>query len=64
MQRLYAVHPQKNDTSDALKISFDNGWVLIVPKKNESVINVISHGYSMEYASELADICINDLTKR
>lgn len=64
MQRLYAVHPQQNDTSNALKISFDNGWVLIVPKKNESVINVISHGYSMEYASELADICINDLTKR
>lgn len=64
MQRLYAIHPQKSDTSDALKISFDNGWVLIVPKKNESVINVISHGYSMEYASELADICINDLTKR
>ena len=64
MQRLYAVYPQQEGTSDALKISFDNGWVLIVPKKNESVINVISHGYSMEYASELADICINDLTKR
>lgn len=62
MQRLYLAHSDEETSSDALKISFDNGWVLIVPKKNESVINVISHGYSMEYASELADICINDMT--
>ncbi len=64
MQRLYLTHSGEDFSSDALKISFDNGWVLIVPKKNESVINVISHGYSMEYASELADICINDMTQR
>ena len=48
---------EKISASDAIRLSFDHGWVIIVPKKTESAIRVISHGFSEEYAREIADIC-------
>lgn len=65
LQRLFLRHHLRPDSaSDAVKINFENGWVIVVPKRNESVIQLISHGYSKEYAEELADICIDDITRR
>lgn len=52
---------QNEEDADALKISFDDGWVLIVPKKNESAIDVIGYGSSYEYAKEIADICTDEI---
>jgi len=50
-------------SSDSIRLSFENGWVIIVPKKNQSAIHVISHGLSEEYAREIADICTDFITK-
>lgn len=52
-----------DNPGEAVKFAFDNGWVLIVPKRTESVINVISHGYSKEYAREIADIFTDEIAK-
>lgn len=49
---------------EAIKVAFENGWVLIVPKRTESVINVISHSFSKEYAQEIADIVTDDIAKK
>lgn len=47
--------------SDGIKIPFENGWVIIVPSRSNSSINVISHGISEEYARELCEICTDDI---
>ena len=50
-------------TGDAIKINFDNGWVILIPQKTESAIKVISHAHSMEYAQEISDIFTDEITK-
>ena len=63
MHKICKKHNQDSDGSrDFVKIDFENGWVIIVPKKSESAINVISHGFSKEYAREIADIFMDDLS--
>ena len=54
----------QDESQDAIKVTFENGWVLVVPKRTESVINVISHAFSQEYAQEIADIFTDEITKR
>ena len=53
---------QPVDDTDGLKFSFDNGWVLVIPRKYNSAIRIISHGFTEEYARELSDICIDSIT--
>lgn len=50
-------------TTDAVKLNFKNGWVLIVPEKEASYIRVISHALTTEYAQEIADICIDKISE-
>jgi len=65
MQQLYLRHHLRpSEKSQAVKINFENGWVLVIPKRNESAIQLISHGFSKEYAEELADICMDDILRR
>ncbi len=49
------------DASDGLKLSFDRGWVLLMPSENGNYLNLTSQGFSEEYARELADMCIEEL---
>lgn len=46
---------------DSVKLTFDNGWALVVPNKNKAEIRVISHSYSEEYAREISAACIDKL---
>lgn len=65
MQQLHLRHHLRpSQKSHAVKINFENGWVLVIPKRDESAIQLVSHGYSKEYAQELADICMDDITMR
>ena len=58
------LHNAVADTiDDSIKINFDNGWVLLIPKHKDSSINVISHAYSMEYAQEISDIFTDEISK-
>ncbi len=43
------------DTTDGLKIFFDDGWVIIRPSGTESVFRVFSESRMLERAEELAD---------
>ncbi len=62
-RKIYMHHPPEEDTSEGeFKIKFKNGWVLVVPSFEENHIKVISHGTTTEYAREIADICVDDLT--
>ena len=53
---------EPDESQDAIKVTFENGWVLLVPKKADSVISVISQAYSQEYAQEISDIFTDELT--
>lgn len=56
-ERLRKQFPNEiEDTPDALKFSFENGWVLVVPHRRNGSIRIISHGLTEEYARELTDI--------
>lgn len=54
---------EKEETHDAIKVTFDNGWGLVVPKKTQSVINVIGHSFTMEAAREIADTFTDEISK-
>lgn len=52
---------KSEETSDTLKFTFDNGWVLVVPHRRNGSIRIISHGMSEEYAQELTDIITDSI---
>ncbi len=61
MERLYGLHKDQGpDLTDGIKLSFDRGWVLILPGENGG-LSVTSQGYCEEYARELADMCVDEL---
>ena len=62
LQSLYEkYHAQIPRTPDGVKINFENGWVLVIPSRENSHIKVISHAINTEYAQEIADICLDDI---
>lgn len=64
LQKLCNSHNITAEKSeDAIKINFDNGWVILIPQKTESAIKVISHAQSMEYAQEISDIFTDEISK-
>ncbi len=64
LRELCKKHNVKGDeTHDSIKVTFDNGWAIVVPKRTESVINVIGHSFSREYAQEIADIFTDEISK-
>ncbi len=65
IKQLYSHHKAEIPrTANSLKINFDNGWVLVVPDRDRSLIKVISYAVSKEYAREIADICIDDIANK
>ena len=58
-QRNNAYTPK---TENAVKLDFDKGWVLVIPEFEDACIKIISHATSTEYAREIADICIDEIT--
>ncbi len=62
MHKLYNKYSaQIPKTADSVKVNFKNGWVLVVPDRENSHIKVISHALTTEYAQEINDICIDNL---
>ncbi len=62
MDRLFCLHrEQQPDLTDGIRLSFDKGWVLVLPSESSRSINIISQGYCEEYARELADMCVDEI---
>ncbi len=61
-ERLLELHPDReSDLTDGLKLTFDRGWVLILPAEAGSALSIVSQGSTEEYARELADMCIDEI---
>ena len=54
----------KDNEKDSVKISFEDGWVLLIPKRIDSAINVISHSFNEEYAREISDILTDEISEK
>ncbi len=54
---------EKEENLDAIKVTFDNGWGFVIPKKSQSVINVIGHSFTVESAREITDIFTDEISK-
>ncbi len=61
LESVKAIEGVDKNNSEGVKITFDKGWVLIVPDKYKSFCTVSGEGYSMETARELCDFCIKKL---
>lgn len=46
---------RKVELTDGVKLSDENGWVLIMPDAIRPIFRIIGEGYSEEYANELTD---------
>ena len=46
-----------------VKITFDKGWVVVVPDKKKDICNIVSEGLNQEFAKELCDFCRDMLMK-
>ena len=51
------------ETTDSIKVTFDNGWAIVVPRRSQSSISVIGHSFSQECAREIADIFIDEISE-
>lgn len=60
-KELYA--DQNPDTTDGVKIDFEEGWVHLRKSNTEPIIRIYSEGTSPEKAKELADIVKNKVFK-
>ncbi len=60
MDRIYEM-PSSFEEAEGVKITFDKGWVLVIPDMEKEVFNVVSEGANMEIAGELCDFCIRKI---
>lgn len=60
MDKIYDM-PRGREAAEGVKITFDKGWVLVIPDMEKEVFTVVSEGGSMEAAKELCDICIRKI---
>lgn len=56
MERIQEM-PSAADAAEGVKITFDKGWVIVIPDMEKEVFRVVSEGANAEFAHELCDIC-------
>ncbi|MBR5536208.1 MAG: hypothetical protein IKU60_06140 [Clostridia bacterium] len=50
--------PSGSEAEEGVKITFDKGWVIVIPDMEKEVFNVVSEGVNMETAEELCDFLV------
>lgn len=56
--------PEAEDSPEGVKITFDKGWVMVIPDREKEVFRLCSEGVSMEAAKELCDFCIRTIDEK
>lgn len=49
------------DNPEGVKITFDKGWVVVLPDAYKDVCHVVAEGRNAEFANELCDFCVKKL---
>ncbi|MBQ8540377.1 MAG: hypothetical protein IJ435_02755 [Clostridia bacterium] len=60
LEKIYDM-PTSSDMPEGVKITFDKGWVIVIPDMEKEVFRMVSDATSVEAARELCDICIKQI---
>ncbi|OPY34133.1 MAG: putative phosphoglucosamine mutase [Methanomassiliicoccales archaeon PtaU1.Bin124] len=52
---------RRTDTTDGVKVFFDNGWALVRPSGTEPIFRVYSEGMTKDAAKKIGDTCEKEL---
>lgn len=63
LEKIYDM-PLSSDMPEGVKITFDKGWVIVIPDMEKEVFRMVSDATSVEAARELCDICIKKITEK
>lgn len=63
LERIKKLRGFDENNPEGVKITFDKGWVVVVPDRYREVCKVVGEGVSMEAARELCDFCVDELLK-
>lgn len=61
--RIYSLDGAEQTSPEGVRVTFDKGWVVVIPDSHKRVCKVVAEGRSEEFARELCDFCIDELLK-
>lgn len=53
--------PESTEMPEGVKITFDKGWVVVIPDAKKETFHMVSDAVNMETAKELCDLCIKQI---
>ena len=63
IERVKMINGAEKDNVEGVKITFDKGWVVVIPDSYKNVCKVVSEGATEEFARELCDFCVDEILK-
>jgi phosphomannomutase len=63
MTKIKTADGADKDSPEGVRITFDKGWVVVIPDSVKHVCNVVAEGANSEFAKELCDICVDAILK-
>lgn len=61
LDKIKEIGTYDKDNPEGVKITFDKGWVVVVPDMYKEAFHVVAEGSKAEIARELCDICVEKL---
>ncbi len=61
LEKICLLEGGERDNPEGVKITFDKGWVVIVPDEYRDMCAVVGEGVNYEFAKELCDFCISKM---
>ncbi len=63
LEKIYTL-PTSAEMPEGVKITFDKGWVVVIPDTKKEAFHMVSDAVSMEVAKELCDLCIKQIREK
>lgn len=64
LKRINELQGESTRSPEGVKITFDKGWVVVIPDAYKEVCHVVSEGNSAEFAKELCDFCVEKMMEK
>lgn len=63
LKRIKKLAGAEKESVEGVKITFDKGWVVVIPDAYKNVCRVVSEGRTEEFARELCDFCVEEILR-
>lgn len=61
--RIYSLDGAEQSSPEGVRVTFDKGWVVVIPDSYKKVCRVVAEGRTEEFARELCDFCIDEMLR-